>query len=355
MVRRKISRKTPGYLKISLWVILAGIVVGLYFAFRLYRMVFLPATNISDAETTIFYIPTGSGYTWLRNSLHEKKIINDAKAFDWLAKKKNLANHVYPGRYRIKNGMTNNELINMLRSGKQEPVMLTFNNIRTLKELSTVVSGILEPETGELFDYLNNPSTPGYFGFTKETFLSMFIPNSYEFYWNTSPKEFAKRMKQEYIAFWSGARDEKATKSGFSREEIATLASIVEQESLHPGENARIAGVFINRLDRGIPLQSDPTIIYALQNFTMRRVLNVHKKIDSPYNTYIHRGLPPGPICIPSIEAIDAVLQHEKHDYLFFCAKPDFSGYHNFAKTLSQHNKNARSYQQALNRRKIYK
>lgn len=355
MVRRKISRRTPGYLRISLWIILLGIIVGLYAAFRIYKAIFLPATSIPDTESSFFYVPTGSDYDWLRENLQKEDIITDLKGFDWLAKRKNLSSHVYPGRYRITQGMSNNELINMLRSGKQYPLMITFHNIRTLDDLSLVISGFLEPDSKQFSDYLNDPSTAESFGFTSESFPVMFIPNSYEFYWNTSPAGFASRMKQEYIAFWSRGRDEKVSKSGFSREEISALASIVEQESLHPEENARIAGVFINRLDRGIPLQSDPTIIYALQDFTIRRVLNVYKKIESPYNTYLHRGLPPGPICIPSIEAIDAVLQHEKHSYLFFCAKPDFSGYHNFAKTLSQHNKNARLYQQALNRRKIYR
>jgi UPF0755 protein len=162
-------------------------------------------------------------------------------------------------------------------------------------------------------------------------------------------------MKREYVAFWSGDRSDLAEDIGLSRIEVSVIASIVDQESLHNDENSTLAGVFMNRLDQGIPLQSDPTIIFALNNFAIRRVLNIHKKIDSPYNTYKNRGLPPGPISIPSVASIDAVLNFSRHNYIFFCAKPDFSGYHNFARTLTQHNKNARLYQDALNQRKIFK
>jgi UPF0755 protein len=193
------------------------------------------------------------------------------------------------------------------------------------------------------------------YGFNKETFPAMFIPNTYEFYWNTTPEEFVSRMKREYVAFWTGDRSDLAEDIGLSRIEISVMASIVDQESLHNDENSTIAGVFMNRLEQGIPLQSDPTIIFALNNFAIRRVLNIHKKIDSPYNTYKNRGLPPGPISIPSVASIDAVLNFSRHNYIFFCAKPDFSVYHNFARTLTKHNKNARLYQDAVYQRKIFK
>ena len=175
-----------------------------------------------------------------------------------------------------------------------------------------------------------------------------------EFYWNTSPERFVQRMKDEYNVFWLDGRMSKSEQLKLSPVEISVLASIVEQESLHSEENPTIAGVFINRLKKGIPLQSDPTVIYAWQDFSMRRVLNKHKGINSKYNTYKFPGLPPGPICIPSISSIDGVLNYEKHNYLYFCARDDFSGYHNFARTLTEHNRNARLYQQALNRRKIW-
>ncbi len=355
MVRRKISRRTPGYLKISLWLVFTAIVVALFFLFRLYRSTFSPAVDIKDSESHLFYIPTGSDYSTVVSSLIDQGIITDRRNFEWLSEKKNLPSHIYPGRYRIQENMSLNELINLLRSGKQEPLMLTFNNIRTLGELSSVISGFLEPDSTDFAAFFQDPATPGKFGFTRESFPAMFIPNSYEFYWNTTPKEFAGRMKSEYLAFWSGNRMGKAEKMGLTPVEVITLASIVDQETLHNDENPSIAGVFINRIEQGIPLQSDPTIIFAHNDFSIKRVWNKHKKIESPYNTYRYKGLPPGPISIPSVSAIDGVLKYEKHNYIFFCAKPDFSGYHNFARTLSQHNKNARLYQQALNQRNIYR
>lgn len=355
MVRRKISRKTPGYLRISLWIVFLAIVVGLVFTFRLYKAIFKPSVELSDSESSVFYIPTGSNFEDVTGDLIKDGIIDDKQSFVWLAEKKNYPNRVKPGRYRLENNMSNNDLLNLLRSGKQEPVKLSFHNIRTLNELAKRVSEYIEPDSASMSNYLNRDDVAAEFGFTHESFPAMFIPNSYEFYWTTTEEEFAKRMKREYVAFWSKGRSQKAEELDLSEVEVSVLASIVEQESLHNDENPIIAGVFINRIKQGIPLQSDPTIIYAWQDYSIRRVLNKHKKINSPYNTYKVRGLPPGPICIPSISAIDGVLNYKQHNYLYFCAKADFSGYHSFARTLSQHNKNARLYQQALDQRKIYK
>ncbi|MFW5821613.1 MAG: endolytic transglycosylase MltG [Bacteroidota bacterium] len=355
MVRRKISRKRPGYMRAALWFVLLAIIAVLVVAVKMYRTVFLPAVDMEEGERIILYLPPEADYEWLMNRLDREEVIKDRMTFEWVAKKKQLDKHISPGRYVIEPGMNNNEIINKIRSGNQDPVIFLFNNLRSLEELAGVAAGILEPDSSEFAEYLTSPNTAKDLGFSPETFPSMFIPNSYEFYWTTDPEEFAERMKREYIAFWSKGREQKAKELGLTREEVSVLASIVEQEALHPEENIKIAGVFINRLEKGIPLQSDPTLIYALQNFNIRRVLNNHKLIDSPYNTYKNRGLPPGPINIPSIAAIDGVLNYEKHNYIYFCAKPDFSGYHNFSRTLSQHNKNARLYQQALNRRKIYR
>ncbi|MFW5819949.1 MAG: endolytic transglycosylase MltG [Bacteroidota bacterium] len=337
-----------------LWLVPATIIVVLIIAVRMYRAVFLPAVDVAEGEQIILYIPSDADYDWLNQRLDEENIISDKRAFEWLANKKNLKNHVKPGRYIIEPGMSNNQIINKIRSGNQDPLIFMFNNLRSLPELAGMAAGVFESDSSDFARYLTHPETAREFGFSPEAFPSMFIPNSYEFYWTTTPGQFVKRMETEYIAFWSKDREKKARELELSKVEVSVLASIVEQETLHPEENKKIAGVFMNRLKRGMPLQSDPTIIYSLQDFTIRRVLNVHKSINNPYNTYLHRGLPPGPISIPSIAAIDAVLEYEKHDYLFFCAKPDFTGYHNFARTLSQHNKNARLYQQALNLRKIY-
>lgn len=354
MVRRKISRPTALYLKMSLWFVFAGILVALFFALRLYRAMFTPSVKVGDESGHILYIPTGSDYEWLTSAIAQEGILDDMKTFHWLANRKNLPAHVNPGRYRIQAGMNQNELINLIRSGKQEPVMLSFHNLRRLEELAGICGRILEADSSSFVRVLKDPETSKSLGFRQEEFPVMFIPDSYEFYWDTSPEEFVKRMKREYIAFWE-KRDKKAIKTGLTRVEVSILASIVEQESLHPGENQRIAGVYMNRLDKGIALQSDPTLIFAMNDYSIRRVLNVHKRVDSPYNTYMYAGLPPGPICLPSVSAIDGVLNYESHNYLYFCVKPDFSGYHSFAKTLREHNQNARAYHKALNERKIYR
>ena len=341
MIKRKITRKTPGYMKFSLWVVFIGIVVTLVILFKLYRAIFGPGFSTVDGSSKVFIIPTGSAYEDVIEMLEGEDIIEDKSSFEWIAKKKNYQNNIHPGRYIIPSGINNNDLLNLLRSGHQETIQLSFNNLRTINDLAKKVSSQLEPSFDEFFEYLSDPSIIENKGFSTATFSAMFIPNTYEFYWDTSPEEFVSRMSREYIVFWSSGREKKAERLNLTKAEVSTLASIIDQETLFDDENPAIAGVFINRIRKRIPLQSDPTIIFALQDFSMRRVLNKHKSVDSPYNTYKNRGLPPGPISIPSISSIDAVLNYESHNYLYFCAKPDFSGYHNFASTLSQHNKNA--------------
>ncbi len=355
MVRKKTKRKSPIIYKVSLWLLLIAIVLAVFFLIKIYNSVFKSSVSIDKANTTLLYIPTGADFPTVVKQLETENLLTDKTGFIWLAKKKNYILSVKPGRYRVSDGMSNNELLNMLRSGKQEPVRFMFAHVRSLKELALIVGELLEPSPIEFSRYFLNDSVPALYGFTKESFRAMFIPNTYEIYWNTNPEEFTKRMKREYVAFWAGSRSKKAEEIKLTRLEVSTLASIIDQESLHNEENPTIAGVFMNRIKNGIPLQSDPTIIYALNDFSIRRVLNVHRKVNSPYNTYLNRGLPPGPISIPTIAAIDAVLNYSDHNYLYFCAKPDLSGYHNFARTLSQHNENARLYHNALNRRKIFK
>ena len=355
MVKRKTKRKSPVIYKVSLWLLFIAIVVVVIFLVKMYNSFFKPSVSINKANTSVLFIPTGADFQTVLRELEKENILKDKTGFIWLAKKKNYTLSVKPGRYRVSDGMSNNELLNMLRAGKQEPVRFMFAHVRTLKELAGIAADQLEPEQVDFSRYFLNDSVPALFGFTKESFPAMFIPNTYEIYWNTTPEEFTKRMKREYIAFWAGSRTRKTEEIKLTRLEVSTLASIVDQESLHDDENPTIAGVFMNRIKNGIPLQSDPTIIYAMNDFSIRRVLNVHRKVNSPYNTYLNSGLPPGPISIPTIAAIDAVLNYSNHNYLYFCAKPDLSGYHNFARTLSQHNENARLYHNALNKRKIFK
>jgi len=340
--------------RISMLVVFLGLVTMVLVVFKLYSRVF--ASNVAlETEHVIFYIPSESGFEQVTESLEEQGIIENVKSFEWVAAKKGYDSHVKPGRYKIRNGISNNELVNMLRSGNQDPVMVVFNNVRTLRELAGRVSQYLEIDSTQLAAHLTDPELPSKYGFDAATFTSMFIPETYEFFWTATSEDFTHRMRDEYENFWKGERDRKAQKMNMTRSEVVTLASIVDEETLYDDENSRVAGVYLNRLERGIPLQADPTLKFALGDFSRQRILNEDKEINSPYNTYKFRGLPPGPISIPSISAIDGVLDHENHKYLYFCAKADFSGYHAFASTYSQHLSNARAYQKALNSKRIYK
>jgi UPF0755 protein len=354
MYRRRRTQRIGKAARISMLLVFLGLVIMVVVVYKMYSRVFV-ANVILETEHVIYYIPTGTGFIEVLEGLEEEGIIADSRSFKWVAKKKEYDQGVKPGRYKIKNGLSNNELVNMLRSGNQDPVMVVFNNVRSLAEVAGRVSSYLEGDSVSFASYLVDPELPEQFGFSNETFTSMFIPNTYEFFWTTTPREFTDRMNREYEDFWEGKRDRQAEDMGMTRAEVVTLASIVDEETLYDEENATVAGVYINRLEQGIPLQADPTLKFALADFSRQRILNVDKQIDSPYNTYKFKGLPPGPISIPSVSAIDGVLNYEKHKYIFFCAKSDFSGYHVFAQNLAQHNRNAREYQRALNRNGIYK
>lgn len=340
--------------RISMLVVFLGLVIMVLVVYKLYSRVFVPNVMLETAHE-LFYIPTGSDFRYVADGLEESGIIEDRKSFDWVAAKKGYDQRVKPGRYKIRNGLSNNELVNMLRSGNQDPVMVVFNNVRSLNDLSGKVAQYLETDSLQLAAYLSDSELPSRYGFADATFTSMFIPETYEFFWTTSPEAFAERMKQEYEDFWDGERDRKAKRLDMTRSEVVTLASIVDEETLYDDENSRVAGLYMNRLEQGIPLQADPTLKFALGDFARQRILNEDKEIDSPYNTYKFKGLPPGPISIPSVAAIDGVLDFEKHRYLYMCAKADFSGYHAFARDYNQHLRNARAYQKELNKRRIYK
>jgi len=290
----------------------------------------------------------------LYTKLEQDKILKNYKAFKWVAKRKEFNKSVKPGRYGLKAGMNTNELINKLRSGNQDPVDVTFNNVRFKEELAAKVSKYIEADSVYLIALFNDTIQIAQWGFNKENYRAMYIPNTYEMYWTTTAQEFANRMNQEYVKFWTDERKAKAESIGLSPIEVSVLASIVESETAKSDELKSVAGLYINRLKRGIPLQADPTVKYAVGDFSIKRVLNKHLEIDSPYNTYKNAGLPPGPICFPSITSIDAVLNHEQNNYIYMCAKEDFSGYHNFAATLAEHNQNAAKYRAALDKNKIY-
>jgi UPF0755 protein len=309
----------------------------------------------TEKANRVIYIPTGSSYTQVLDTLKSNLTIKSIKIFDWLAVKKNYPAYIKPGKYVIDDDLSYNSLINILRAGRQVPVRITFNNVRNLNQLAGKIGRQLEADSTEIINFLSDDSNYSSDGFSKENIIALFIPDTYEFFWNTDSKGIYKRMLKEYRIFWNDARLAKAREEGINEKEVAILASIIDDEVVKADEKPRIAGVYLNRLRRGIPLQACPTIKFALNDFTITRVLFKHLTTDSPYNTYKHRGFPPGPIGCPTIDGIDAVLNAEKHDYLYFAAKADFSGYHNFSRTLSEHNRYASIYQRELNKRKIFK
>jgi UPF0755 protein len=288
------------------------------------------------------------------DQLYEERVINDAVSFGFVAKILGYQDVIKPGLYQIEPKMNNLQLVRMLRSGQQTPVRVTFNTVRTQEDLAEKISANLEVSKEQFLELLQDSVYIRKFGFEEETVMSMFIPNTYEFWWNTSAEELFERMQKEYQSFWTEARSQKAENLGLSKEEVSTLASIVQAESQKSDERPKIAGVYLNRLRIGMPLQADPTLVFAAGDFSIKRLTAKQMAIDSPYNTYKYAGLPPGPINLPDINSLDAVLNFEKHNYLYFCAKEDFSGYHSFAVGYEEHLSNARRYQRALNAANIY-
>jgi UPF0755 protein len=319
-----------------------------------YSIFFGKAVKVTGGKS-VLYIPEGAAIEQVMDSLKSVFDIRNPVLLKWIAVKKNYPARIRPGRYVFEHNLSYNCLVNVLRSGAQSPVKVTFNNIRNIYQLASKVGGQIEADSADLAGFLSNPDNYRNDGFTTETFISVFIPNTYELYWNTSAEDFYERMLKEYDRFWTKERQAKAAEKKLTRVEVAILASIIDDEVLKPEEKPRIAGVYLNRIRLGIPLQACPTIKFALNDFTITRVLNKYLEVDSPYNTYKHRGFPPGPIGCPSIEGIDAVLNAEKHDYLYFAARADFSGYHNFSRTLREHNRYAAEYQKQLDRRRIYR
>jgi UPF0755 protein len=320
-----------------------------------WHLIFGITVRPADGEKQIIYLPTGSTFEQVMDSLELRLKIDNVNVLRWVAGKKNYPALVKPGRYIFEKGLSCNELVNILRSGKQSPVMVTFSNIRTIYELAGRVGGRIEADSAQIAAFLSDQENYRSDGFVRENVMSVFIPDTYEFFWNTGAGEFYTRMLKEYKGFWDPERIKKAREKNLTPLEVSALASIVDQEAAKTDEKPVIAGVYLNRLRRGIPLQADPTIKFALNDFGITRILYTHLQIDSPYNTYMYTGLPPGPIGCPSIDGIEAVLNATAHDYLYFVAKPDFSGYHNFSRTLAEHNRYAAIYRRELNRRRIFR
>ena len=340
--------------KFVLVFLIAGSVLGISLTFYFYQVFFSANTLVESDQPYLLKVPSNSVYKNVVDQLYEEKVINDAVSFGFVAKILGYQEAVKPGLYTIEPKMSNLQLVRMLRSGQQTPVRVTFNTIRTKEDLAEKISANLEVSKEQFLELLQDSVYIRKYGFEEETVMSLFIPNTYEFWWDTSAEELFERMHKEYHIFWTDARKQKAQDLGLSQQEVSTLASIVQAESQKSDERPKIAGVYLNRLRIGMPLQADPTLVFAAGDFSIKRLTAKQMAIDSPYNTYKYAGLPPGPINLPDINSLDAVLNFEKHSYLYFCAKEDFSGYHSFAVGYDEHLNNARRYQRALNAANIY-
>lgn len=338
--------------KYARWIVLTLLLAVVVAYFGFYQPIF--GTNVrleGDATEKEFFIRPGTTYEQVGKKLIDDKILIDARSFHRVAKMMNYPRNVHSGRYVIEDGMSNRELVTRLRSGSQTPVQYTFIKFRSVEELAEHTSQRLAMSPMELLNVLQNETflkKVGGVGLTPGNVLAIFIPNTYEMYWDINPEQFVERMYKEYRAFWNEGRNAKADQWGLTRLEVMTLASIVEEETNKEDERPTVAGLYLNRVRKGWKLEADPTVKFAVGDFTLRRLLYSHLEVDSPYNTYMYEGIPPGPICTPSIPSIDAVLNGERHDYMYMCARTDGSGYHHFSKTLQEHNNYASQYHNFL-------
>lgn len=339
------QKKTLSKTRLAVYIIASTLIIT--FTFYGYQICFTP-NFLVDKEPRVFKIERGSTYRKVQEDLYDQGFVNDAVSFSFLARLKDYDKKVHPGQFAFMPNMTNLDALRVLMGNDQVPVRITFNNIRLISELGpriTKNTSVSPIEFDEAVDRFVKNNTEG---FTKDNVLCMFIPNTYEVYFNVTADELVARMHDEYLAFWNDERKQKAAAIGLTPIEVSILASIVRAEASKEEEAPTIAGLYLNRLKRNIALQADPTLVFAVGDFSLKRVLNVHKEVDSPYNTYTHTGLPPGPINMPSITFLNAVLNAEQHNYIYMCAKEDFSGAHNFATNLTEHSRNAAKYQRAL-------
>lgn len=336
------------------WYLLGSLLIIGLFCFFLYKSFLGRGLKINSLEKTYLYIPTHSTIKDLENQLIEKGFIEDSSNFEWAVKIFKFKDPIKPGKYEVMDGLSFKKLFRKIQLGQQSPVELVLHNLRLRTNLAGFVSRHLEADSISIMNLLKDQKLIDSLGFTQESFYALFIPNTYQIKWNTNAKQFILRMYAEYEKFWNPDRRAKAANHGLSPIQVLILASIVNQESNKPEDMTLIAGVYLNRLKKGMKLEADPTVVYANQDFTIRRVISKYLEKDSPYNTYKYVGLPPGPITMPSEQAIEAVLNSPPTDYLYFCAKDDFSGYHAFAVTEQEHRINARKFHEAMNARNIH-
>ncbi|RRQ48272.1 endolytic transglycosylase MltG [Maribacter algicola] len=341
--------------KIVVAILIFGLIGAGVFAYRVYSTFFTPNTSFNNKEAFV-YIGSNDSFADVKEQL--APLLTDIPSFQKAAERKGYASNIRGGKYRISKGMTNNDIINNLRVNNI-PVRVSFNNQENIASLAGRISEQIEADSLSLLKVFNDTEFLGENGFDQETKLALYIPNSYEFFWNTSAEEFRDRMLKEYKRFWNEDRIAKAKAQGMSPNEVVSLAAIVHKETAKVDERPRVAGVYLNRLRSGMLLQADPTVIYAIKKVTgnydtiIKRVLYKDLEMDSPYNTYKYGGVPPGPITMPDISAVDAVLNPEKHNYYYFVANVKNFGYHMFAENIAQHNRNKAQYIRWLNEQKI--
>jgi len=337
--------------KILVIVALIGVVVMGIFAYYVYQNILVPNTAFNNEEAHI-YIGEDATFNDVLEEL--EPLLKSTKTFTTVARRKGYVSNIKSGHFIIEKGMNNNDIINSIRTGNV-PITIKFNNQERLENLAGQVANQLEGDSLSFLSAMKDTSFLKAAGFNSATAIGMYIPNTYEVYWNTSPQSFRDKMLKEYNSFWTADRKQKAKNLALTRDEVLSLAAIVQKETAKVDERPRVAGLYVNRIKRGMPLQADPTIIYAKKltendfNQVIKRVLYRDLEIDSKYNTYKNLGVPPGPITMPDISSIDAVLGHEKHDYLYMVANVENFGYHKFAKTLSQHNRNRQDYVRWIN------
>lgn len=332
-------------------VLLLAAIAAAILGWLAWQKVFGPGARFAGEKVVL--VPRGADLDQVVDSLKAAGVLKDEQLFRWIAEQKNYGPKVRPGRYVVAGGTSMNALVNKLRNGEQDPVRVTFSNIGNIPQLAGQVAKYLEMDSLAMLRAIDDPATIKRLGFTRETMIALFLPNTYEVWWTVTPEDLIDRFAKEYKRFWTPERQAQARALKLSQSQVSTLASIVQAETGKAEDAPMIAGVYLNRLRIGMPLQADPTLKYALGMDSLNRILHVDKLVDSPYNTYAHKGLPPGPINLPEPRYIDAVLQPAKSNYLYFCAREDLSGYSNFSTTYEQHLVHARRYQRALNQRGI--
>lgn len=352
MNRRKITDLSLKQSCIAPFVVICIALVMLTFSLaRFWYYIKSPNIELHGKSWMYVYIPTGTDFQGVRKIL--RPFMKNEKAFVFTAVRKHYPGHVRAGKYKLIEGEDNNRLVNILRSGMQEPVRLSFQAAKTPAELAGKIGRLIEADSAALMRLFTNASYLQNYGLDPDNIFALFIPDTYQFLWNTSAEQFLRKMRLEQQGFWTPTRRKFLDSLGMSIPQAVTLASIIEKETNKDQERSVIAGVYINRLHKKWPLQADPTVIFAWNDFSIKRLTARHLKINSRYNTYLFTGLPPGPVCIPSVSSIDAVLHYTKHKFMYFCAREDLSGYHNFAETITEHGINARKYQKALDKLNI--